>query len=815
MGALSQDLRYGFRMLAKNPGFTAMAVLTLALGIGANIAMFSVVNAVLLEPLPYKDAGRLVTLWWTNTAWGSPAPGSVCDPDYVQWRTQNQVFEDMAAFHGMTSNLTGVGEPERLLGSAVSPNLFHLLGVSPVLGRTFLPEEERAEHGNVVLLSRQLWERRFGSDPAVVGKSITLDGTSFAVVGVMPAYFGFPNESSFWEPLVLSNDCSNAMDQVVARLKPGITLGRARNDVGVIEHRLNQQRHRADTGTTTFSVVFLRDAMVSDIRPALLILMGAVGLVLLIACANVVNMLLARATARQREMAFRNALGASRGRILRQLLTESVLLAAASGSLAVIFAAWCRDSLVSLMPQDLASGVISSRIAAVNIDARVLGFTLLASLGSGLLLGVAAALKASRADTNLSLKESATTSTPGVRLLSLRNLLVIGEFSLTLVLLASAGLLMKSFVRLIELDPGIQPLNVLTMNLVLPSTKYQTETQMKVFHEAVMQKMSALPGVRAVGTVSYGLPFGGGGLLGDFEVEGQRERSVHLMASKLVVSPGYFRALGIPLLQGRYFDDHDTGQSQPVAIVSESVARRFWPKGDARGKRLSLGWQGSPWYSVVGVARDVRQMGPQKEAPLAIYVPYSQAPRDFFLSFMTIVARTDSARTDSDPLSMANTLRRAVQTVDPDMPLFDVASMEQLVYKSVASARFNALLLACFAALALTLAVVGIYGVMSYSVAQRTHEIGIRMALGAQRDDVLRLVVSQGLRLTLIGVVAGILGALGVTRFLSSLLYSVKPSDPLTFVVVSLGLVGVALLASYVPARRATKVDPMVALRYE
>ncbi|PYV03255.1 MAG: hypothetical protein DMG26_09805, partial [Acidobacteria bacterium] len=513
MATLLQDLRYGLRMLTKDPGFTAMAVLTLALGIGANTAMFSVANAVLLEPLPYKRAGRLVTLWWTNTAFGSSAPGSVCDPDYVQWRTQNQVFEDMAAFHGMTSNLTGVGEPERLLGSAVSPNIFHLLGVSPLLGRTFLPEEERAEHGNVVLLSRQLWERRFGSDPAVAGKSITLDGTSFAVVGVMPANFRFPNESSFWEPLVLSHDCSNAMDQVVARLKPGITLERARNDVAVIEHRLNQQRRRADTGQPTFSFVFLRDAMVSNIRPALLVLMAAVGLVLLIACANAVNMLLARATARQREMAIRSALGAGRGRILRQLLTESALLAVAGGSLAVIFAAWCRDSLVSLMPQNLAlPGVISSRIAAVNIDARVLGFTLLASLGSGLLLGLAAALQASRADTNLSLKESASTSTPGIRLLSLRNLLVIGEFALTLVLLASAGLLMKSFVRLIELDPGIQPLNVLTMNLVLPSTKYQTETQMKAFHDAVMQKMGALPGVRAVGTVSYGLPFGGGGL---------------------------------------------------------------------------------------------------------------------------------------------------------------------------------------------------------------------------------------------------------------------------------------------------------------
>jgi putative ABC transport system permease protein len=810
MGTLLQDVKYGLRMLAKNPGFTVVAVLTLALGIGANTAMFSVTNAVLLEPLPYKDAARLVTLWETNTPWGA-GPWSVCDPGYVEWRTQNRVFEDMAAFHGMTSNLTGVGEPERLLGSAVSPNLFRLLGVRPMLGRAFLPEEERSEHGNVVLLSHQLWERRFGSDPTVVGRAITLGGRSFAVVGVMPANFRFPNESSFWEPLVLSTDCSNAMDQIVARLKPGITLERARNDVAVIGHRLDQQAHGAEARQPTFSFVFLRDAMVSNIRPALFILMVAVGFILLIACANAANMLLARTTVRQREIAIRIAVGASRGRILRQLLTESLLLAVVGGCLAVLLAAWCRDSLVSLMPQSLGQpGIISSRIAAVNIDARVLGFTLLASLGSCLLLGLAAALQTLRADTNLSLKESATTSTPGVRLLGLRNLLVIGEFALTLVLLASAGLLMKSFVRLIEVDPGIQPQNVLTMNLELPPTKYQTETQMKAFHDAVMERTSALPGVRAVGTVSYGLPLGDGGLLGDFEIEGQRDQSVHLMASKLVVSPDYFRALGIPLLQGRSLDEHDTSQSQPVAIVSESVARRFWPKGDAPGKRLSLGWQGSPWYSVIGVAGDVKQMGPQKEAPLIIYVPYSQAPRDFFLSFMTIVARTDS-----DPLSMGNTMRRAVQSVDRDIPLFDVASMEQLVHKSVASPRFNAFLLACFAALALALAVVGIYGVMSFSVAKRTHEIGVRMALGARRDDVLKLVVGQGFRLTLIGVAIGIAGAFALTRFLSSLLYNVRPSDPLTFIGVSLILTAVALLASYIPARRATKVDPMVALRYE
>jgi len=810
MTALLQDVRYGLRMLAKNPGFTAIAVLTLALGIGANTAMFSVANAVLFEPLPYKDAGRLVTLWETHTAWGLAGPGSVCDPDYVQWRAQNQVFEDMAAFHGTTSNLTGVGEPERLLGSTVSPNLFHLLGVKPLLGRTFLPEEEQAGHGNVVLLSRQLWERRFGSDAAVLGKAITLDGMSFTVVGVMPARFQFPNQSSFWQPLVLSNDCSNAEDQIVARLRPGTSLERARNDVAVIEHRLSQQRYGAGIGRPTFGFIFLKDAMVLNIRTALVTLLAAVGLVLLIACANVANMMLARATARQREILIRSALGASRGRILRQLLTESVLLAVLGGSLAVVLAAWCRDSLISLMPQDLAQPGVISQMAAVNINAGVLGFTLAVSLASGLLLGLAAALQAWRADTNSALKESATTATPGARLLTLRNLLAVSEFALTLVLLVSAGLLIRSFARLMEVEPGFRPQNVLTMNLILPPAKYQTETQMKTFHDAVIERMGALAGVRVVGTVSYGLPMGDGGLLGDFEIEGQSERSRHLMASKLVVSPGYFGALGMSLIQGRWFDDHDTGKSQPVAIVSESLARRFWPKGDAPGKRISLGWEGSPWYSVIGVAGDVKQMGLQKDAPLAIYVPYSQAPRPFFLSFMTIVARTDS-----DPLSMTNTLRRVIESVDGDMPVFDVASMEQLVYQSVASPRFNALLLACFAALALTLAVVGIYGVISYSVAQRAHEIGIRMALGAQREEVLKLVVSQGLRLTLIGTVSGVLGALGVTRFLSSLLYGVRPVDPLTFVAVSLGLAGVALLASYIPARRATKVDPMRALRYE
>ena len=804
-----QDLRYGARMLRRNPGFTAVAVLTLALGIGANTAIFSVVNAVLLEPLPYKEPGRLATLWLAKTAFGYSAPGTTTDPDYVQWRTQNQVFVDIAAFHGQTFNLTGAGEPERLLGAQVTPNLFPLLSVTPALGRAFLSEEEQTSRGNVVLLSHELWERRFGSNPAIAGKSITLDGTSFVVVGVMPPGFDFPNQASIWSPLVLTSDQGNATDQIVARLKPGVTLERARSDIAVIQHRLDQQNHRPETGEMSYTLVFLKDAMVSKIRPALLMLLASVGLVLLIACANVANLLLSRATARQHEMSVRVALGASRGRLLRQVLTESALLAMAGGSLGMLFAIWSGNFLVKLMPQDLAQPGVISRMATIHIDARVLGFTVLTSLAAALLFGLLGGLKSSSTSAQSSLKEASITVTAGTHLLRLRNTLIVGEFALTLVLLVSAGLLLKSFVRLMQVDPGFQPSRVLISNLELPSTRYQTETQMREFHDSVMQRIAALPGIHTVGAVSFGLPMGDGGLLGDFAIEGLREPP-HLMVSKLVVSPGYFRAMGILLQQGREFDEPDGDKSPPVAIVSEGVASRFWPKGEALGKRLHLGFSGSPWYSVVGVVSDVKQMGLEREAPLAIYVPYSQAPRPFFLSFMTIVARTDS-----NPLDMANALRRAVQAVDPDMPLFDVTSMEQLVSKSVATPRFNTFLLVGFASLALMLAVVGIYGVTAYSVTQRTHEIGIRMALGAKRSDVMRMVVRHGLRLAGWGTGIGVVAALAVSNVLRSMLFGVQPTDPLTYLTVAAALIGVSLLASYIPARRATKVDPVVALRYE
>jgi predicted permease len=804
---LIQDIRYGLRQLRRNPGFTAVAVLTLALGIGGTTAIFNAVNAVLLRPLPYKNPERLVSLWAKFPLWGFYGPGALTDPDYVEWEKQNQVFDRIAAFRGQTSNLTGDGDPERLLGASVTASFFPLFGIPPELGHPFSSADEQAGQGNTVLLSHKLWARRFHSDPAILRKSITLDGKSFTVIGVMPASFQYPNRADFWAPLALTSDRSNAMDQIVARLKPGVTLERAQSDIRFIAHRLNPA-----TGEKAIqlSLVYLQDELVSNIRPALLILLAAVGLVLLIACANVANLLLARAATRQREITIRKALGGTRMRMVRQMLTESVLLASFGGALGLLLSACGRGALVPLLPPNLAQPGVTSQIIAMNVDAWVLGFTVFISVATGVLFGLAPALQASRLDAYSSLKESASTHTAGLHLVGLRGLLTVGQIALTLVLLVSAGLLISSFVRLMRVNPGFQPNNVLTMNLELPSTKYQSPVQMEAFHNAVLARIESLPGVSAAGTVGYGLPFGQSGLAGDFTIEGQPAPPQGVSASKLVISPGYFRVMGIPLLEGRYFSRSDRVESARVAIVSESFARHFWPHGKALGQRVNPGFPGSSWCSVVGIVGDVKQTGLASEAPLTIYLPYSQAPRPFLMSFMTVVIRTPS-----DPLQMANAVRREVQSVDRDMPIYSIASMEELISASLSEPRFRSLLLACFAALALILATVGVYGVVSYSVAQRTHEIGIRMALGAGREDVLKFIVAQGFKLTLIGVAAGLVAAVMLTRFLASFLFGVTPTDLVTFVAGSVLLAGVAVVATYIPARRATKVDPMVALRYE
>jgi putative ABC transport system permease protein len=788
-------------MLAKNPGFTAIAVVTLALSIGANTAIFSVVNAVLLRPLPYPKSDRLVTLWMTVKTSG---PGVVCDPDYAEWRSHNKVSDEMAAFHANTKNLTGSGIPERLLGADVTASLFPLMGATPAIGRVFGPENQKAGHENVLVLSHRLWERRFGSDPGTIGKTITLDDAPYTVVGVMAAGFDFPNQADFWSPLVLTNDCHNASDEVVARLSPGVTLERAQSDWDVISARVDME-HKIGEAMT---LVFLKDAMVSHVRYGLLILLAAVGFVLLIGCANVAGLMLARSAGREREIAVRKALGAGRARIARQVLTESLLLSGSGGLLGLVVAGWGRDALVSVLPKAVASPGVISRAASVSIDPWVLAFTALVSVVAGCMFGVAPAFQASRRDSSAALKESGKALSPGLRLSAIRNILVMGEVALTVVLLVSAVLMIRTFLTLVAVNLGFNPENVLTMKLELPETKYQNEAQMRAFHDSMLEKVSALPGVRSAGTVSFGLPMTGGGLTGDFTIEG-RPPSPHDYARKMVVSPDYFRALAIPLMKGRFFDKSDGAGAQLVAIVSESFARRIWPDGSSLGHKIRA-FGGTPWYTIIGICGDVRQSSLGKEPPLNIYLPYAQAPSSFLMSSIALVVRTGEA-----PTAMTNAIRKAVQSADPDMPVFEVASMDQLVAASISEPRFNALLLGCFAALALILAAVGVYGSVSYSVTRRTHEIGIRMALGAVRRDVLKMVVGQGMIVTLAGVGMGVIGALALTRFLSNLLYGVKPADPVSLGVVAVLMGAVALAASYIPARRATKVDPMVALRYE
>ncbi|MGH9430810.1 MAG: ADOP family duplicated permease [Terriglobia bacterium] len=809
---LIQDLGYGLRQLRRNPGFTAVAVMTLALGIGANTTIFSVVNAALLHPLPFRDSDRLVTQWGTIPEIGYSGPLTVCDRGYMGWRDQNRVFEQIGAYSGQTSNLTGVGEPVRLMGSQVTASLFPLLGVSPALGRTFSPEEDQPEHSYEALLSDKLWRGRFRSDPAIVGKSIKLDGEFYTVVGVMSAGFGFPNEAEFWTPVPLTHDCSNATLQVVARLKPGVTLDRAQGDVSVINRRLDHKRQPSSNDHIT--LVPLAQVMGADLRPVLMVLLAAVGLVLLIACANVANLLLARAAARQREIAIRNALGASRRRIIGQMLIESVLLAALGGALGLILAVWGHSLLASsiaLLPRSLGSPSVMARIASVGVDRFVLAFTLVVSLLTGIVFGLAPALQASRPDLNETLKEGGRTSSTGLGRGRVRSALVVGEIAVSLILLIGAGLLVRSLVSLSRVNPGFNPESVLTMNVNLPELRYQTKNQMIAFEQQSLQRLEALPGVRSVGWV-VGLPLGTGDMRirGDVTVEGQPTSPRGVLPSKLVVAGDYFRALGIPVIEGRHFNQRDNEDAPRVAIVSDGVARRFWPRQSAIGKRLRPGFSHDSWCTIVGVVGDVKTWGLDEKSSLAIYLPYKQSPRLFLMRDLSLVMRRTA-----NPTSVVTAARHAIEAVDSELPAYDVATMEQLVYRSASEPRFNGLLLGIFAILALALASVGIYGVMSYSVAQETHEIGIRMALGAERQDVLKLVLSQGMILTLMGVATGVAAALGLTRLMASLLYGVKPTDPVTFVAVSLILTAVSLMACYIPARRAMKVDPMEALRHE
>ena len=808
------SLRYGFRMLAKNPGFTTMVVLTLALGIGANTAIFSVVNAVLLRPLPYPASDQLVMLSQSDL---EPTTGNTQDEvgntsfaTFVDWRERSSSFSQMAAIRSWGGTLTGQGEPEMVDGLRVSPNYFQLLGIHPELGRDFRPEEDRPDTRFVIALSRALWQRRFNSDPEIVGKQIVITGQTFTVVAVMPDHFedllaaNFYQRADVWAPIgydaTLPWACRTCQHlKSVARMRPGVSIEQARVEMNDISAQL-QREHPQDYPLPTASVIRLQDGFVGAIRPALYLLLAAVGLVLLIACANVANLLLARATQRSREMAIRAALGAARWRIMRQLLAESFTLALLGGMAGVMLAVWGSELLVALSPAKM------FQLEPVTLDASVLGFTLLVSVITAILFGLAPALQASKQDVTLALRQSGRgLQSPGER--RLRSLLVVGEVAVALVLLTGSGLLIRSFSRLLEVSPGFEPGNLLTMAVPASGARYENEEQVRTFYREVISRVGELTGVEAAGVVSN-IPFGGNRDTSGFHVETKPLPNPALApsAERYGISHDYLRAMGIPVLEGRSFSEHDGPNAPLVVLINNTAANRVWPNEDPIGQRIRLGGPDGPLRTIVGIVGDVNHYGLDKAADLQAYVPTTQ----WTDSFMRLVVRTAS-----DSSSSVGAVREKIRGIDSDIPVYEIATMEQLISKSVAERRFTLALLSAFSGIALLLAAVGIYGVISFSITRRTQEIGIRMALGADRIDVLNLVVMQGIPLMSAGIVIGLAGAVATTRLMEELLFSVEATDPVTLAAVSALLMVVGLVACIIPARRAMKVDPMVALRYE
>jgi len=804
---LRQDLSYAVRTFRRNPGFTAVAVLTLALGIGLNTAIFSVVNTVLLRPLPYKDAGRLV--WITDFI---PRQGNtlVWDSDYFAWAKQNQVFEGMAAYGRADLTLTGAGQSERLDGARVTAGFFPVLGVAPMLGRPFLAEEDRPGGPQVCVLSHKLWQSRFGANASILGMTITLDGKAHTVLGVMPATFEFVGrfQPALYVPYdmretsgVAPGEMHMIIMNVIARLKPGGTVQRAESNLAFINHGLESSYkggYAKMMAGARAQVMSLHERLVGDVRLALLVLVGAVGFVLLIACANVANLQLARAVRREKEIALRTALGAGRGRLARQLLTESLLLAALGGVAGVGLAAWGVSVLRTLGPANI------PHLAEIHIDFRVLLFTALVVIVTGVAFGLVPVLAATKTHPGESLKEGGLRLSVGPGREQTRGALVVMQLALALVLLVGAGLLMKSFLRLTATDPGFDPHNLLTARIELPDNQYPRPDQQRAFFENLLASLRTLPGVYAAEAV-VSLPLTGYMMAAGFDIEGVPARADMNTAAQInIVSPGYLHAIGVPLISGRSFTPLDSAEAPKVVILNRACARTFFPHEDPIGKRIQIA--GMDWATIVGVVGDLREEGLMAQPKPEIFVPYLQAP----YSLMAVVIRSPQ-----DPQRLAGAVRSRVESLDKSLPIYEVITMDQLMAEQVASRKFNMALLGLFAFLAVALAGVGIYGVMTYTVTQRTHEIGIRMALGAEQLDVLRLVLRQGIILAALGICVGFAGALALTRFLSSLLYEVTPRDPVTFVIVSALLGGVALLATYLPARRAAKVDPLVALRYE
>jgi putative ABC transport system permease protein len=804
--SLWQDQRYGFRTMLKNPGFTLIAIFTLALGIGANTAIFSVVNAVLLRPLPYPDHDRIVTIGNYRT---NQNHVNVNGADFLDWREQAKVFEQIAAFATDTVDLTGSGEPERLTAALVSADLFQVLGIGPAYGRAFTPAEDQPGNAQVVILSHRLWQRRFGLDPQMIGRTLTLGGQSRMVIGIMPPGFQLPGEFDLLLPLALDVNQKLRIGpmnivMVLASLRPGVTLEAARADLSVIRER-QRQTFPHYFSDVEVSVIGLHEHLVGAVRLALLAQFGAVAFVLLIACANVANLLLARSAARQKEMAIRAAVGAGRFRLVRQLLTESLLLSLAGGAAGLLVATWGVKLLVKMSPGGIA------RIDESGLDGRALCFTCVVVALVGLVAGVIPALHASKTSVNETLKAqfTARVGRPGAR----RSLqaLMIGEVALTLVLLVGAGLMIKSFFRLLAVPKGFNPDNVLTLVLSPSFAKYPPGSpQRRAYFQESLTRVQTLPGVQSASLTSF-LPLAGSGGSRSFKIEGRPpfEPGKEPSAQDNLISHDYFRTMGIEMRAGRAFTEQDGAETPPVVIINETMARRFFPNENPIGRRFV--WTPTP-LTIVGVVGDTRHFGLDQEVRPEIYWPYLQA-RNFVMRLVVRAAPDSSSPANMSSLAAA--IRNQIRAVDLYVPVNQVVTMDERLSDSVALRRFQTLLLSIFAAVALIIATVGVYGVLSYVVGQRTHEIGIRMALGAQANDVLRLVVGQGMRMTLIGALLGLAAALALTRVMKNLLFNVSATDSATFVSITLLLVVVALLASYIPARRATKLDPLMSLRNE
>jgi putative ABC transport system permease protein len=805
-----KDLRHSVRSLLRNPGFTAVAVITLMLAIGVNTTIFSVVNAVLLKALPFKEPQQLVSVHSNPAAEGLPG---IAAYQYLAWKEKSNTLVDLAAYTDNNFNLTGDGEPERIACAQVTSSLFATLGTQALYGRVFLPEEDKPGANNVALVSERFWQRRYGRSEAILQTTFTLDNKPYRIVGVMPSGFRFPGEFDLWLPLALDpykevHGDYFSLVEVVGRLKPGADPQSAQTELSMIARQASDIGKDEPLPLAVVEVGPLQAQLVSGVRLTVLVLWGAVGLVMLLACVNVASLMISRTLARQREMAVRAAIGARRWQLIRQLLSESILVGLAGGALGLLIAVWTTRAIGNLVPEGFTTTVYD--LNNIRLDWRVFAFTLGLSILTGIIFGLAPALTASKPDLNKALRTSKSFGLMSFGLRSFRGWLVVAELALAVVLLLGAGLLVRSFNKLMAIDLGFDRNNVLTTRINLPRSKYTEDAQTIAFQQQLMQRVKTLPGVESAGTINH-TPLSGFGIIVFTGIEGvappdtKKDQAIGVGS----VSPDYFRAMKIPLLSGRQYDEHDRPDSQRVAIANEAFARRFFPNGDVLGKRVGFGCpEGeSLCRTIVGVVGNVRQESLTDDVAAELFLPSTQMP----MNGMTLVIRTNS----SDPSTLVNALRNEVLAVDQNQPIFDVKTLDQRVNDSVAASRSLMVLFSAFALLALVLGAVGIYGIVSYSVTQRTHEIGIRMALGARAGNVLSLIMKNGVTLVLTGIVIGIAGAFALTRFLTTLLFGVTPTDAVTFVFVSCVFFVIAIAASLIPAIRATRVDPLVALRYE